>query len=158
MKRYSRMLAILVGLLSSVSACFGQEREWLLDAVDRDVFLIFGVAETNDVGVSFWCRIGTQNISAFTSAPANFETPSGPTPVELTVGGVAYLLDATPNTGDRQATLEAPLVPQEKIIESLKAADMFRLRIGNHTSTYPLAGADFDGLIRLCAKPVDEQP
>ncbi len=48
-----------------VQPAFAQEREWLLDAVEEDVFLVFGVPDTNDVGVSFWCKIGTGVVSVF---------------------------------------------------------------------------------------------
>lgn len=32
-----------------------QEREWSLDASDQEAYLIFGVADSDDVGVSLWC-------------------------------------------------------------------------------------------------------
>ena len=144
--------------VASVSSAFGQERQWLLDAADQDVFLIFGVAETNDVGVSFWCKIGTQKISAFTTVPPGSAASGSTTPVELSANGAAFLLAGAVSPGDQQATLEAPLSPQDKIIETLKESERFNLRIGDHIATYPLAGADFDGLIRLCTQNSAEQP
>ena len=32
-----------------------QEREWTLDASEQESYLIFGVADSDDVGLSLWC-------------------------------------------------------------------------------------------------------
>jgi hypothetical protein len=33
----------------------------------------------------------------------------------------------------------------------LKTSDRFQLTIGKHKATFPLDGADFDGLLAMCA-------
>ena len=37
----------------------------MLDTASEDAFLVFGVPESDDVGVSFWCRIGSNRIKIF---------------------------------------------------------------------------------------------
>jgi hypothetical protein len=139
--------SILFAMLAwSVVAGFAvaQEREWSLGASGEDVFLAFGVPETADIGVSFWCKIGGQDLSLF--APL-----TGPLKdnlkVSLAVGGRDFALDAKFSDG----SIEAALKPQGDVLAALKTADRFGLAIGKHKTIFPLNGADFDGLLTMCA-------
>ena len=49
-------IALAASLLGS-SLALAQERVWNLDQTDNEVYLVFGVPETDDVGVSFWCTL-----------------------------------------------------------------------------------------------------
>ena len=69
-RRLSMLFAI--GLLAG--AAHAQEREWMLDASDEDAYLIFGVPETDDGGISLWCRIGKGTVSGSPSAIASSAT------------------------------------------------------------------------------------
>ena len=51
-----RSLALLLALGLASGAAHAQERDWALDASDQEAYLIFGVSDTDDVGVSLWCR------------------------------------------------------------------------------------------------------
>ena len=42
-----------------------QERQWSLDSSEDDAYLIFGVPESDDVGISFWCTMGSGEIRLF---------------------------------------------------------------------------------------------
>jgi hypothetical protein len=134
----------LVALVITATPAFAQEREWSLGASGQDVFLAFGVPETADIGVSFWCKIGGKDVSLFAPilGPSNDATK-----VSLDVEGHAYELGAKISDG----SIEAALKPQGDVIAALKAADRFALNIGSHKTTYPLDGADFDGLVAMCA-------
>ncbi len=134
-------VALLIGLASPAVA---QEREWSLGASGEDVFLAFGVPETVDIGVSFWCRIGGKGVSLFAPVPG---PSTDALKVALDVGGNAYDLHAKISDG----SIEAALKPQGDVLAALKAADRFALTIGKHKTTFPLAGADFDGLVAMCA-------
>ena len=46
-----------------------QEREWTLDASDQEAYLIFGVADTDDVGVSLWCPAKKGVVNLFVPRP-----------------------------------------------------------------------------------------
>lgn len=134
-------VALLIGLASPAVA---QEREWSLGSSGEDVFLAFGVPETADIGVSFWCKVGGKDMSLF----APLAGPSTNTlKVVLDVGGHAYDLHAKISDG----SIEAALKPQGDVLAALKAADRFALSIGKHKTMFPLAGADFDGLLAMCA-------
>jgi hypothetical protein len=129
------------------TASLAQEREWVLDAAEEDVYLLFGVPNTTDVGVSFWCKISTGKISLFAPAPAN---QSKLRKVALEVGNTTFDLEATLSEDSRQVSLEAKLLPQDKILAELQTAQRFSLTVGKHKSIYPLIGADFAGLLKFC--------
>jgi hypothetical protein len=134
-------VAVLIGLASPAVA---QEREWSLGAAGEDVFMAFGVPETADIGVSFWCKIGGKDVSLFAPLPG---LSNGLQRVSLGVGQKIYELHPKINDG----SIEAALKPQGDVLAALKAADRFALTIGKHKTTFPLAGADFDGLLAMCA-------
>ena len=50
-----RLLILLAAFLLGSAQAMAQERTWILDQTDQEVYLVFGVPETDDVGVSFWC-------------------------------------------------------------------------------------------------------
>jgi len=52
-----RLLIILTALVLGSSLVLAQERVWNLDHTDQEAYLVFGVPETDDVGVSFWCTL-----------------------------------------------------------------------------------------------------
>jgi hypothetical protein len=134
----------LLALLSASVPAVAQEREWSLGAAGEDVFMAFGVPETADIGVSFWCKIGGKDVSLFAPLPG---LSNGLLRVSLDVGEHVYDLRAKISDG----SIEAALKPQGDVLAALKAADRFALTIGNHKTTFPLAGADFDGLLAMCA-------
>ena len=51
----ARLLIVLATLVLGSGLSLAQERIWTLDQTDAEVYLVFGVPETDDVGVSFWC-------------------------------------------------------------------------------------------------------
>ena len=53
----SRLLIILAILVLGSTLALAQERIWNLDQTDQEAYLVFGVPETDDVGVSFWCTL-----------------------------------------------------------------------------------------------------
>jgi hypothetical protein len=133
-------------ILSSIA--IAQEREWVLDAADEDVYLLFGVPNTADVGVSFWCKISTGSVSVFAPLPAAMITPKS---VTMTLGETAYELPTTPSDEADPKTIEAKLVPQDKILEKLQSAESFTFTVGQHKAVYPLEGADFPALQKICS-------
>src|SRR5262245_21553045 len=88
--RFSPILALGLSLL--VGAACAQEREWSFDTGEEDAYLIFGVPETDDVGVSFWCTIGMGEIRIFIPE-AGEKLPVGQTvKIDLETGGKRFTI------------------------------------------------------------------
>ncbi|MDO8353983.1 MAG: hypothetical protein Q7T14_11020, partial [Aestuariivirga sp.] len=51
----ARLLIVLATFVLGSGLSLAQERVWTLDQTDAEVYLVFGVPETDEVGVSFWC-------------------------------------------------------------------------------------------------------
>lgn len=141
--------AVLFAVAFSAPA-IAQEREWSLGAAGDDVFMAFGVPETPDIGVSFWCRIGSKAVSVFTPLPMLKGPDKKALQLSLGVNDRNYVLSAKVG-GDGGSTLEAVLKPQAELLAALMATDRFSLTIGKHKTTFPLNGADFAGLLAMCA-------
>lgn len=135
---------LLAALMQPAAA---QERQWQLDAAEVDAYLLFGVPSTTDIGVSFWCKINSGEISVF--APLHAATKA-PKTISLSINAAIYNLTATPSEDENSKTIEAKLLPQEKIFEELQSAERFTLTQNKHKVTYPLEGADLNGLLKLC--------
>jgi hypothetical protein len=140
--------AFTVAMLAAPA--LAQEREWVLDVAGEDVFLAFGVPNTNDLGVSFWCKIGHDEVSLFSPFPGSEAKPK----LQIDIGANRFPLNEKLNDNDGSKTVEARLRPQKQILEKLESAERFNVILGKHKVTYPLDGADFRGLLRLCAGKV----
>lgn len=144
-----------IALIAAYAACApaeAQERQWLLDAAEQDVYLVFGVPESNDVGVSIWCRIGSQKMSLFTTLPPGIDDQATDLNMAIRSGNTTFALQAMINKTSDIPTVESELLPKDKILEALQGSDSFTLQIGPHKAIYPLIGADFAGLTRLCER------
>ena len=149
MKDYvTSMFRFALVLLASIftTPAVAQERQWVLDVAGEDVFLAFGVPNTNDVGISFWCKIGKNDLSLFSPLVNSERHPK----LKLAVGKLNFPLEAKVNDNEGAKTIEALLRPQKKIISALEAAERFEVSIGKHKVTYPLVDADFAALMKLC--------
>jgi hypothetical protein len=141
---------LLVALASSAKA---QEREWTLDRTDQDVFLVFGTPETDDVGVSFWCRIGSKKLRLFLpveSKPAAYNTS-----LMVTIHGHEFTLPvaASQNEMTDGNTLEAEFEVTSPMVKALQDNNYFIVAYAGAKSSFPLVNADTAGLIRLCTEP-----
>lgn len=140
-----RLILILSAALL-VTPVLAQERQWVLDVAGEDVFLAFGVPSTNDVGVSFWCKIGKKDVSLFSPLMGSEKHPK----LKLSAGNLSFPLVAKINDNEGAKTIEALLKPQNKILDALETEERFEVLIGKHKVTYPLGDADFKGLMKLC--------
>ena len=50
-----RLVFAVIVMVLATGGPSAQERQWSLDAGDQDAYLIFGVPDSDDVGVSLWC-------------------------------------------------------------------------------------------------------
>jgi len=132
-----------------------QERLWSLDAGDEDAYLVFGVPETDDVGISFWCTMGTGEVSIFVPE-ADPAMEAGKTiSFTMTAGETVAQLEGKTAANEEAGavSLEAKVSDGEPIFTALKEADRFKVKVGKEEYVYPLTDADVAGLLKLCGKP-----
>src|SRR6185503_14762561 len=87
---------VLVSILGAMTLTFvpslasAQEREWSFDTGEEDAYLVFGVPQTEDVGVSFWCTIGAAEIKVFLPEAAESLTADKTATIDFEVEGKHY--------------------------------------------------------------------
>jgi hypothetical protein len=153
--RHTFFLAILVIVLAVVPAS-AQERVWTLDAADEDAFLVYGVPETDDVGMSLWCKIGTNKLTLFFPVTWTKLENEAVVPLTVILGETEFKLTGKATAGATVdgASIEAA-VPETRpsFFDALKKADRMKLLTGEHKSVFPLVDVPLDGLLKLCQQP-----
>ena len=124
-------------LATSLAAAFSagaaaQERQWSLDTGDEDAYLVFGVPETDDVGISFWCAMGTGLISIFVPEADASMQPGKTVPFTMTAGEIVAQLEGqtTANEMSDTTSLEAKVSDSQPIFAAMKDADRFKVKVG----------------------------
>ncbi len=145
---------ILFSILSALGPhpVLAQEREWLLDVATEDAFLAFGVPETDDVGVSLWCKIGSGKLRIFVPDGSPDLEAGKTTEFKVNVAGKDHLVkgQTTANQMSGQASVEAEMPLNDPIVSALLNADRFKVIVQKHEMTFPLADANLDDLLKLC--------
>jgi hypothetical protein len=147
-----QLVSSAVTALFLLSAAEAQERQWSLDASVEDAFLVLGVPETDDIGLSFWCKIGTGSVTLFYPVTWTDLKNNGTVRIHVELGSERYLLrgKASSRRAGSSASLEAELELDSQLFEGVKRNDYIVLRVLGHRAAFPLQDADFDGLINLC--------
>ena len=148
--RHFYLSCFVLAMLSNVAVA--QEREWQLDATDQDAFLVFGVPQSDDVGVSFWCKLGSKKLKVMAPVIKGRVKNDSNIPVVVQVGGKDYALNGRTAIGAKgsEDSVEAETQAKGPLIDALQESDRFSVKVGGHEATYPLLDADLDGLLRLC--------
>jgi hypothetical protein len=143
------ILALTLGLPPRAEA---QEREWILDAAEQDVYLVFGVPETDDVGVSFWCKVGTGRIKIFIPEGSKTLKPETKASFTLTIGTKDYTLAGTTSANDMTGatSVETEVAVDDPMVLALQGADRFVTKVGGHVTTFPFIDSGFANLLRMC--------
>lgn len=150
------MRNLIFSLLFLCAAMHGQvkaqERQWSLDAAAEDVFLVFGVPETDDVGVSFWCKINSGQVRIYVPEGSASLKPDQTTSINIGINGAEYILQGktTENQATGQTSVEMDIAANSPLIASLQSAEHFSITIANHKVITPLLDADISGLLKLC--------
>lgn len=146
-----------VGVFFANSA-LAQERQWNLDATGEDAFLVFGVPQSDDVGVSFWCKLGSKKLKLFAPIPQDKVKDNAMIKFIGVVDGKNYALRgrASITEASGNPNVETELSTDDPMIDSLQKADRFSLTVGSHKSTFPLTDADLPALLKLCDDPPSE--
>jgi hypothetical protein len=135
-------------MMALPQAGIAQEREWQLDAQGEDAYLVFGVPNTADIGISLWCKLGQTSVSVFAPVPFNIKPDT--TKMILKIESRDYALKPTFNTTDTTPTVEAELEPREEMLSALASAERITLVLGDHKSVFPMEGANFFEFNKLC--------
>ena len=150
-----RKTFLLIGLSAVVCSptAQAQERQWTLDTTDRQAFLLFGVPDTDDVGLSFWCDIGSKRMAAYMPESFSPLKIGEKTTMTLTIDGSIFTLSATAarDQASNRMTVEAPFKRGDKLLTKLKDAQTVEVAVKGHHATYPLADADVQGLLDACS-------
>jgi hypothetical protein len=147
-----RLFLTCFALLTLPLPVLAQEREWQLDATDQDAFLVFGVPQSDDVGVSFWCKLGSKKLKVMAPVVRGRVKNNSNIPVIVQVGGKDFALNGRTAIGAKgtEDSVEAETQAKGPLIEALQSSDRFSVKVGGHQATYPLLDADLPGLLKLC--------
>ncbi|MBG1231965.1 hypothetical protein [Aestuariivirga litoralis] len=138
--------------MAQATPLLAQEREWSLNTTDTQTFLVFGVPDTDDVGLSFWCEPGKPGMSAFLPEP-NLKLKRGQKlPMKILTNGKTTTLPASADKDDASGlfTVEGKFTQKSSLVQDLRKGDAVTVTVLTHSSTYPLTDADFDGFIESC--------
>lgn len=151
-----RYLSVLISLGLLAGTASAQEREWTLDASDEDAYLVFGVPETDDIGVSLWCPIRKGTVNLFLPRPTASLQKTQQKKVPLTISAGAeqatFAAKADVNSQAPVSSLEVEMPVDHPLLKALESADRFSIKLADDDMVFPFYGADFLSLIELCRK------
>ncbi len=151
-----RPLSLVLALGLIAGAAHAQEREWSLDTSDQDAYLIFGVPETDDVGVSLWCPIGKGVVNLFVPVPVAKmpKVKNKVAPLTVTVGKetATFRAKADVNPESVNASVEAEIPAESPLLKAPQTADRFSVKAGSEQIVFPLYAAELGDFLALCRK------
>ena len=129
-----------------------QERQWSVDSSDKQAFLVFGVPDTADVGLSFWCDIGSKKMSLFVPVAPTTALPGQHPSVIATVGGHTYTFksEVEKDQASGLVNVESQFSSSDAFYKTVMASDTITVQVKSEKKSYPLSDADFEGLNRAC--------
>jgi hypothetical protein len=151
----ARPLIALAAILLGTGLVLAQERVWILDQTDNEVYLIFGVPETDDVGVSFWCTLQSGIVKLYIPEAGPDIKAGTSVNVELKVAAKDYPLKgaAAFNEESSGTSLEAELKTTDTLFSALREANYFAVKAGSSSHVFPLGEADFATFLDVCGTP-----
>ena len=152
-----RTFLFLIALGLTAGAAPAQEREWLLDAGDEEAYLIFGVPDSDDVGISFWCVLRKDMVNLYLPRPTEElrKLKGKEVPVKLTADGenVTFRGKLQLIPEGLYSSVEVEMAADHPVLTAMRNSDRLRVRVGNEDLIFPLYDADLAGLVELCRKP-----
>jgi hypothetical protein len=151
MWRRHAMSALLMVVAMPAAA---QEREWTFDTADEEAYLVFGVPESEDAGVSFGCTLQSGEIRLFVPEAGDELKPDQKIKVIISAGGKDFTYDGLTSPNEMAATTsaEATIPAVDPLFTDLRNTDRFTVKTGTEENTFPLEGSDFESLVRACSK------
>ena len=151
-----RQLPIVLALALMAGAAHAQEREWTLDASDEDAYLIFGVPETDDVGLSLWCPVGSGVVNLYVPVPTKELPQSKEKAAPITVAAgketATFRGKADINPEAAVSSIEAEIAVEHPLVAALRTQDRLTIKVGQSELVFPLYDAAVGDLLALCAK------
>jgi len=151
-----RSLAVLIALGLASGAALAQERDWALDASDQEAYLIFGVADTDDVGVSLWCRTHKDIVNLYIPRPTaeleRINRRKAPLVVKAGEETATFAGKIDLNRGFPSSSVEVEIPIDNPLLKALETADRFSVKIDAQEVVFPLYNADVTTLLGLCRK------
>jgi hypothetical protein len=140
--------------LVAVPAALAQEREWIFDTADDEAYLVFGVPESEDAGISFACTLQSGEIRIFIPEAGEDLKPGQEIRLTITANSKDFVYDAltTPNEMAATTSAEAAIPANDVLFADLRQTDRFKVKTGTEENIFPLEGSDFESLVRACRK------
>ncbi len=150
-----RVLFVLSFIVALAASAEAQERQWIFDAGADEAYLIFGVPETDDVGISFWCSLHSGEVRIFIPEADPAMKPDRNVSFTVSVGKTKFKIAGKTAANEMSDTtsIEATVPATGSLFAALQKADRFRVVTGAVEHVYPLIEADVAGLIGLCRSP-----
>jgi hypothetical protein len=129
-----------------------QERQWTLNAALQDVSLEFGVNGTDDVGLSFYCEIGSRKVSIFMPIDRSLVAKDAKVPVTLKVGDAEFSIhmQASKSEGSRSGSLDGPVKVEGTVMLAMNGARELSITALGKTWNFPMVDADVNGFVKVC--------
>ncbi|MEQ1521302.1 MAG: hypothetical protein ABL936_08525 [Aestuariivirga sp.] len=152
---HARLLIVLATFVLGSGLSLAQERVWALDQSDAEVYLVFGVPETDDVGVSFWCTQQSGVVRLYFPESDPGLKPAAEVNFGLEVAAKTYPLKGKTafNEESTGTSLEAELKTTDPVFAALQTANRFAVKAGSTSHVFPLGEADFPTFLDVCGKP-----
>ena len=152
---FMRLLIILTILVLGSPLSTAQERVWNLDQTDQEAYLVFGVPETDDVGISFWCTLQSDIVKFYVPETDPTFKIADDVAFNLSISDKAYPLRGKTSANEESGSisLEAELKTTDPIFAALETTSHFSVQAGSSNHIFPLDEADFPGLLEVCKKP-----
>lgn len=117
--------------------------------------MIFGVPETDDVGISFWCPLQKGEINVFLPVSDQSLTNGATLPMTLSAGAMAVTVEAKvdANAEAGNPSVEGKLAADSPFLSALIELDRFQLTVKDTTTIFPTTDADLKQLLELCRAP-----
>jgi hypothetical protein len=150
-----RLAMAAIMLIALAGSAVAQERQWTLDASDQDAYLVFGVPESDDVGISLWCKIHQGKVNFFLPEAGGDVEAGKDVRITLEAGTAAVEIVGKTEVNEDAggSSVEAQLASDNPLFPAMIRADRFRVGLGAEKIVFPLAEADVEGLLALCRKP-----
>jgi hypothetical protein len=144
--------AYLVLLPSTAATAMAQERQWSFDQTDKDAYLVFGVPETDDVGLSFWCTQRSGKIKIFVPESSIGAKSGKEMQLRLDVANKTFRLKAAMEASSEggAANLETELPVDHPIFTAIAEADRITVRVAKRRDVFPLQDVDLSALLQVC--------
>jgi hypothetical protein len=148
-----RVLIFLLSLTICLPPALAQEREWSLSMTDEEANLDFGVPDTDDVGLSFWCKFGTGKVSIFARIDKNLVKRNARTKVLIEIDGEKFpiKMNAEVTKGAKTASIEGLVSVTGTVMTAANHGQDFALTAFGRRSSYPLINAEISGLLQTCS-------